>query len=337
MSSEDDARTPKVSVVVCTYNQRDLLPHALNSILAQKTDFKFEIILADDCSSDGTRDVCREYAYRYPDKIRALLNESNKGIVGNYYDAIEAASGEYIADLAGDDVWTDCEKLQRQVDILDSDSSIALTHAAWRYLLPDGRMERPKGFARPAGRCIIEGHKLLNSILAHKKEEVFIHLCTSMYRRDKVMELLDECSGLIRGPWLCEDFQLEALLASKGKIAYEPQEVLGYRVGHPSISSIEDTAKNARFSVNILRLTDELAKYLNKDTPEIHDYFLKDFQYAAMNAFRSGDKESAEMVKQLAEEKRWEGNTPFALAAMTLMKNPILWKATREVWKRIKK
>lgn len=337
MSPGDDAGRPKVSVVVCTYNQRDLLPQALNSILTQKTDIKFEIVLADDCSSDGTRDVCREYASRYPDKIRLLLNKVNKGIVGNYFDAIEAAEGEYIADLAGDDVWTDSEKLQRQADILDSDPSIALTHAAWRYLLPDGRMVRPNGFARPAGKYVIEGQKLINSILAHKKEEVFIHLCTSMYRRDKVLQLLEECPGLVRGPWPCEDFQLEVLLAAKGKIAYDPQEVLGYRVGHSSISSIEDTGKNTRFTVGILRLTDELARYLNKYTPEIHDYFFKDFQFAAMNAFRSGDQRSAEMVMQLAEEKRWKGNTPVSIAAMTLMKNPILWRATRGIWKKIKK
>lgn len=327
---------PKVSVVVCTFNQRDFLPFALDSILNQKTDFAFEIIIADDASTDGTRDVCLRYKSLWPDRIRLILNERNKGVVDNYFDAILAAQGEYIADLAGDDVWTDCEKISRQVRILDNDPEIVLTHAAWRYMHPDGSLAAPKGFARPANPYSIQGSNLINAILAHRKEEFFIHLCTALYRRDTVVGLLADCPTLLRGKWPCEDLQLEALLASKGKIAYEPTEVLAYRVGHPSISSIEDEAKNAAFAIGALRLTAELARHLGKDSPELRDYYRKDFRYAAMNAFRSGDRRLARQLKELAGEERWKITDPVALAAIVLMKHEPLWKTSRSIWKRIK-
>ena len=66
--------TPKVSVIVCTYNQEGTIGAALDSILAQKTDFDFEIVVADDCSADRTPAICREYAARYPGKVRAIIN-----------------------------------------------------------------------------------------------------------------------------------------------------------------------------------------------------------------------------------------------------------------------
>jgi len=86
--------TPKVSVIVCTYNQEDTIGAALDSILAQKTDFDFEIVVADDCSADRTPAICREYAGRYPGKVRAIINEENKGIADNYYDTLYECRGK---------------------------------------------------------------------------------------------------------------------------------------------------------------------------------------------------------------------------------------------------
>lgn len=85
--------TPKVSVIVCTYNQEQTIARSLESILTQKTDFPYEIILADDCSSDSTPEICADYARRYPDIIRPFLNKRNKGVVDNYFDCVEACRG----------------------------------------------------------------------------------------------------------------------------------------------------------------------------------------------------------------------------------------------------
>ena len=76
---------PKVSVLITTYNQADTLPTALDSILAQKTDFEIEICLSDDCSTDSTPTVCERYAARYPEIIKYHRNSHNLGARDNYF------------------------------------------------------------------------------------------------------------------------------------------------------------------------------------------------------------------------------------------------------------
>lgn len=145
---------PKVSVIVCTYNQEHSIGRALDSILSQEVSFPYEIILADDCSSDRTPEICKIYQSRHPKIIRLFLNQRNKGIVDNYFDCIEECKGEYIADLAGDDEWIANDKLQKQADILDSDPSIVLCHTGWKQRYPDGTVSTPEGFNIPGNKYV---------------------------------------------------------------------------------------------------------------------------------------------------------------------------------------
>lgn len=119
---------PLASIVVITYNQEDLLPVTLDSLLAQKTNFPFEIVVGEDCSTDGTRAVLMDYAKRYPEIIKPICNETNKGILGNYISTLSKCEGKYIAGCAGDDYWNDTEKLQLQVDIMEKDPEIGLVY-----------------------------------------------------------------------------------------------------------------------------------------------------------------------------------------------------------------
>ena len=114
------SQTPKVSVVVLSYNHEKYIRQALDSILAQKTDFAFEVLVGDDCSQDGTRLILEEYAERYPDIMRPFLREKNLGPTRNLYETLKEARGEYLASCEGDDFWTDENKLQRQSDFLDA-------------------------------------------------------------------------------------------------------------------------------------------------------------------------------------------------------------------------
>ncbi len=120
--------TPLASIVVLTYNQEHSLPVTLDSLLAQKTDFPFEIVVGDDCSKDGTREVLADYAERYPDIIRPIYNERNLGILGNYVSTLAQCRGKYLAGCAGDDFWEDPEKLQLQVDIMERDPEIGVVY-----------------------------------------------------------------------------------------------------------------------------------------------------------------------------------------------------------------
>ncbi len=120
---------PKVSVILITYNHRDYIEQALESVLKQQTDFPIEILIGDDASTDGTSDIICRYCEQYPDLIRADIRAENVGATRNAYLLLQKARGEYLASLEGDDYWTDPLKLQKQVDLLDSHPEwIGCTH-----------------------------------------------------------------------------------------------------------------------------------------------------------------------------------------------------------------
>lgn len=110
---------PKVSVWMLAYNHAPFIRQAVESALMQETNFDFEIVIGEDCSTDGTREVLLELAASSPSKIRLLLAERNLGAKHNARRTFEACCGEYIALLEGDDYWTSPTKLQQQVDIMD--------------------------------------------------------------------------------------------------------------------------------------------------------------------------------------------------------------------------
>lgn len=109
---------PLVTVVITTYNQEHYIRKAIDSVLAQKTDFDFEVYITEDCGTDGTRAILEEYAAKYPQRIRLNLREKNVGISRNWYEGLCAAKGEFVCTLEGDDWWRDESKLQKQVDFL---------------------------------------------------------------------------------------------------------------------------------------------------------------------------------------------------------------------------
>lgn len=109
----------KVSVLMVTYNHRQFIAEALESALNQKTSFEYEIVIGEDNSTDGTKEIVADYARRYPEKIRALLATRNRGMHENFFGTWKACKGQYIAVLEGDDFWTSELKLQRQVEFLD--------------------------------------------------------------------------------------------------------------------------------------------------------------------------------------------------------------------------
>jgi glycosyltransferase involved in cell wall biosynthesis len=112
-----------LTVCLITYNHAKYIEKALQSILEQETNFYFNVIIADDCSSDGTAIIVREYVAKYPEKITAILQKPNIGAGKNYDQLLTAAKGKYIAYLEADDYWTDNTKLQQQVDILETNST----------------------------------------------------------------------------------------------------------------------------------------------------------------------------------------------------------------------
>lgn len=119
-------KTPLVSVRVATYNHENYIAQCLEGILMQRTTFPFEVIVGEDCSTDGTRAVVADYARRFPGHIRALLHDTNLGGQKNSFLNHQACRGKYHAMTEGDDYWIDPLKLQRQVDFMEAHPEVSL-------------------------------------------------------------------------------------------------------------------------------------------------------------------------------------------------------------------
>ncbi len=116
----------KVSIVVITYKHEKFIRQTLDSIVSQKTNFDFELIIAEDFSPDKTRSICEEFAEQYPAVVRLLPSERNYGAMANFIRAIYACTGKYIAMCEGDDYWIDDHKLQKQFDFMEANPDFTL-------------------------------------------------------------------------------------------------------------------------------------------------------------------------------------------------------------------
>lgn len=142
----DDNTNPVLSVCVQTYQHAPYIQKALDSILMQKTNFLYEIIIGEDESTDGTREICQKYALENPNKIRLFLRSRNKVVYVNgnptgrynFIQNIKSAKGKYIANCPGDDYWTDPYKLQKQVAILESHPEYAACFHETQLVHEDG-------------------------------------------------------------------------------------------------------------------------------------------------------------------------------------------------------
>jgi glycosyltransferase involved in cell wall biosynthesis len=108
-----------VSICCTTYNQEQFIAQTMESFLMQITNFKFEIVIGNDCSTDGTLEVLKKYIEKYPSIVKVITPEKNIGPHYNMIDTVAMCKGKYIALCDGDDYWTNAYKLQKQVDFLE--------------------------------------------------------------------------------------------------------------------------------------------------------------------------------------------------------------------------
>lgn len=233
----------KVSVTLISYNQERFIAQAIESVLMQRTDFDFELVVGDDCSTDGTRAVIDSYAASDP-RIRVLPRPRNLGMNRNFWDVLRNCRGQYVAMLEGDDYWTDPTKLQRQAEFLDAHAEVAVVHH--RVLVLDDATGR----TRPDPWFRIRRRKTLDDLLRRGN---FLHTASTMFRN---RELGDA------PPWFLDlkigDFVLHAMNAAHGEIAYLPRTMSVYRVHGGGVHSM--IAENARHE-NLLTTLRHLDEY----------------------------------------------------------------------------
>ncbi len=200
-----------VSVSCLTYNHEKFIGQALDSILAQKTDFGIEIIVHDDASTDRTPAIIREYTEQYPDIIRPIFQAENQfsrtGVYPSAGFAYPQCRGRYIAECDGDDYWTDPNKLQKQADFLEANPDFSLCFHAYKIMKPDGALidpstEKPHDYSP-------------DELIAYQIKAYGIHTSTRMFRNlypTHRQDVLD----------FCGDYALIVLLGLHGKAKYLP-------------------------------------------------------------------------------------------------------------------
>ncbi len=225
---------PLVSVCVQTYRHAAFIEQCLNSILEQKTSFPFEIILGEDESDDGTREICVRMAESHPDKIRLFLR-SRKDVIYidgkatgryNFKANVAAASGKYIAMCEGDDYWTDELKLQKQVDFLEQNPDYSICFHKVQ-ILKSGRLCDDYITKVPGSESGITDLAKGN----------YIHTPSVMFK-----------SGLSFPVWFDEvlagDYALHMLNALRGKIYCINEVMAVYRIHQGGMWSEQDESGN---------------------------------------------------------------------------------------------
>ena len=116
-----------VSILCCTYNHASFIKNTLEYIVNQKTDYKFEIIVSDDASTDDTQKIISEYRLKYPHLFKkCILRKENVGIGQNYYEALQLVEGKYLAFCDGDDYWISTHKLQWQIELMETNTELSI-------------------------------------------------------------------------------------------------------------------------------------------------------------------------------------------------------------------
>ncbi|ARC91068.1 hypothetical protein B6A42_01460 [Vibrio coralliilyticus] len=204
-----------VSVPVITYNQEEFIEETLESILNQSYNH-IEIIVSDDCSTDKTVQILKNYAKKYPNIVKPIFNSDNKGITENSNTALSACRGKYIAIIGGDDLFKP-NKIEKQVQFMKDTECTVSYHNAEVFDHYTGNIERL--FNRP-------GNTYQGSAKEVISKGCFFCACTIMFRREDLGKIGFDTRLPVASDW---KLIIEILARTKGKIAYLDDTLSKYR------------------------------------------------------------------------------------------------------------
>lgn len=211
-----------VTISCITYNHEKYIEQALDGFVMQKTNFKYEVIVHDDASTDGTADIIRRYAENYPDIIRPILqteNQYSKGLSIGRTFVYPNARGKYLALCEGDDYWTDENKLQMQVDFLEEHPEYSMCcHNSYRYSVDTGKFKLESPIKK-------QGDVSARDIIL-EPSKTWIATSSIMYRTELAFNRPELFSLAPVG-----DFPMKLYCFSKGKVYYFDKAMSVYRRG----------------------------------------------------------------------------------------------------------
>lgn len=249
-----------VSIACITYNHEKYIADALEGFMMQKTDFKYEVLIHDDASTDSTADIIKSYEKNYPDIIRPIYqseNQKTKGVKVGTFNR-QRATGKYIAICEGDDYWTDPDKLQRQVSYMENHPECSLcVHAAYKIKADNKKMMR---HVRPH-----QGDKIFSVSDIIRGGGGFFATNTMLFRTEYEKTKPPYVTG---GP--VGDYPLAIYLATRGDVFYIDEFMSAYRVGVPGswTSRMINDAEQARNYYNRL---DNMLNDINQHTAYQYD------------------------------------------------------------------
>jgi len=245
----------EVSIVCNAYNHGKYIRDALNGFVMQKTDFKYEILVHDDASTDNTADIIREFEAKYPDLIKPIYQTENKysqgiWVTGEYqYSRIR---GRYIALCEGDDYWTDPDKLQKQYDALQAHPEIGIcAHSSNLVIATDGSL---KGTIRHSDEVtVIPVEKVIEG------GGDFVSTNSLLFKKEVVTEPMPFFELLPM------DYTIQIEGSLSGGMLYLPDNMSSYRVSVPGSWSVT-TDKNRRENLAFVKELIACLRQLDIDT-----------------------------------------------------------------------
>lgn len=265
-----------------TYNQEKYIAECLQSIVDQETNFDFEVIIADDCSTDRTRIIVEEFASKYPHLVIPVLHEKNVGVGLNYRSAHDRARGEYVAHCDGDDVWLP-GKLTYQVDLLDKNPDASQCWGC-AYLIDDNGAKLgifPSRTARLLYPTTITAKDIALSYALVGQHS------TQMYRR-KFKFNFDTTKPVL-------DFWIAFNMALSGPAIYSKKILGAYRMTRSPSMTRSQSRRRATVDFFALHLADIIKMYPQFARPAKSNMLMRKF----VSKFRGHDLE--EISRKLSD------------------------------------
>ena len=257
--------TPFVSIICTVFNKEPWLKKTIDSFLAQKTEFLFEIILVDDASTDGSRKIIADYQASHPDLIRAFYQDENLGIAKTWVTICKEARGQYIARCDGDDFWIDPLKLQKQVDLLASKPDCKWSNTDFDIYDEHGNFVSKAGFANQTIPLADTYEKMLAT-------RGFTMASTWLVDRDLMLEVNQELDLTTSD----DTFNLQLELFQRTSLAYLDEATVAYTINQGSDSRPRDFRQlERRFHKLLQTQLDYLDRYPNADFKEMTKILLE--------------------------------------------------------------
>lgn len=260
---------PVVSVLIVTYNQERFIARAIEGALAQWCDFPVEIVIGDDCSTDRTAAICRDYEQRCPGVVRLVSYRQNKGVLANYCNTLRECRGEFIADCAGDDFWADSRKLQRQVERLRRNPGLSMVFSDYAQCDESGHITCPSMTGYGSDMEFSYASDIYRLMDQHGK--TFVFTGSACFRKETFLSACETNPIFFRG-FPCEDFQLVFFMLRAGNIYYENRVTACYRVLSNTVSHHRSLRKMYEFEFGVFRLRTELILRFGLDAGRCSGY-----------------------------------------------------------------